>query len=106
MGRIVIAAFRPHLGKDQELVTLVRERLTLLRQLGMATDRPNITMRAQDGTVVDVSEWTDDGAIVRAHKHPDVLALWDRFEACSEYVPLHSIEEAMTPFSTFTVVDA
>ena len=84
MGRIVIAAFRPKPGKEEELLQVMADRLPLLRRLGLATDRVNITMRAADGTILDVSEWVDDAAIDRAHETPEVQALWDRYAACCD----------------------
>ena len=104
MGKIVIAAFKPKPGKDDELKKVMADRLPLLRGLGLATDRINITMRAQDGTIIDVSEWTDNDAIRRAHETPEVLDLWKRFEACSEYVKLESLEEIHQDFATFEAV--
>jgi len=67
MSRTVIAAFKPLAGKEECLAV----RLLVLRRLGLATDRANITMRAADGTVIDVSEWVDDAAIATVHGTPE-----------------------------------
>src|SRR5690242_20437347 len=104
MGRISIAAFRPHPGKEDELKRVIASRLPLLRRLGLATDRTNITMRATDGTLIDVSEWVDDAAIHRAHHTPEVLELWQRFDACCNYVKLDSLAEPHHDFATFDAV--
>jgi hypothetical protein len=104
MGRISIVAFRPQPGKDEELKRVMASRLPLLRRLGLATDRPNITMRATDGTLVDVSEWVDDSAIDRAHHTPEVLELWQRFDACCTYVKLDTLAESHQDFATFDAV--
>ena len=104
MGRIVIAAFKPKPGKEQELLQVMADRLPLLRQLGLATDRQNITMRAANGTVLDVSEWTDEAAIARAHETPEVLELWKRYDACCEYVKLERLDEIHDEFATFESV--
>jgi hypothetical protein len=104
MSRIVIAAFKPLPGKEDELVQCIAVRLPLLRKLGLATDRTNITMRAADGTILDVSEWVDDDAIGAAHQAPEVLELWRRFEACSDYRRLNSLAEAQHDFATFDSV--
>ena len=48
MSRVVIAAFKPLPGKEDELIECLAVRLPLLRNLGLATDRANITMRAAD----------------------------------------------------------
>ena len=105
MGRIVIATLRPKEGKLEELKQVLNDRLPLLRRLGLVTERENITMQALDGTILDVSEWVDDHAIDRAHETPEVLELWERFEACCEYVDLGSLAEVNSPFPTFDAVD-
>lgn len=104
MGRISIVAFRPHPGKDDELKRVLASRLPLLRRLGLSTDRTNITMRATDGTLVDVSEWVDDSAIDRAHHTPEVLELWQRFDACSSYIKLDTLAESHQDFATFDAI--
>jgi len=104
MSRIVIAAFKPLPGKEVELEECLAVRSPLLRRLGLATDRANITMRATDGTILDVSEWVDDAAIAAAHETPEVLELWQRFEACSDYRRLNSLAEAHHDFATFESV--
>ena len=105
MGKVVIAAFSPKAGKEEELKQVIADRLPLLRQLGLATDRVNITMRAANGTILDVSEWVDDKAIERAHETPEVLELWQRFDACSEYVKLESLDDIRQEFATFDAVN-
>lgn len=105
MSRTVIAAFKPLPGKEEELIECLAVRLPLLRRLGLATDRANITMRAADGTILDVSEWVDDAAIATAHEAPEVLDLWQRFEACSDYRRLNSLSEAQHDFATFEAVE-
>jgi hypothetical protein len=104
MSRIVIAAFKPLPGKEDELMQCLAVRLPLLRNLGLATDRTNITMRSADGTILDVSEWVDDAAIASAHQMPEVLDLWTRFESCSDYRRLNSLAEAQHDFATFESV--
>lgn len=105
MGQISIAAFKPKPGKEQDLLRVIADRLPLLRQLGMATDRPHITVRSKDGVIVHISEWTSDEAIEKAHRTPEVLALWDRFAACSQYVPLATLSEVHEDFATFKSID-
>lgn len=105
MGRIVIAAFKPKPGMEGELLHVIADRLPLLRRLGLATDRVNITMRAANGTILDVSEWVDDDAIARAHETPEVLELWERFDACCGYVKLESLDEIGQEFATFDAVE-
>lgn len=104
MPRITIAAFKPKPDHEAELMAVIADRLPLLRRLGLATDRPNITMRAHNGVIVDNSEWASEEAIERAHRTPEVLALWMRFEACCEFVKLDSLQEVHEMFATFEAV--
>lgn len=104
MGRIVVAAFKPKPGCEGELQRVMAERLPLLRRLGLATERAHITMQAADGTWVDVSEWVDSAAIDQAHQNPEVLALWERYARCCDYVQLKDLPESQHDFATFEAV--
>ena len=104
MGRIVIAAFHPKPGRERDLLAVLNTRLPLLRRLGLATNRENVTMRAANGTVLDVSEWVDDSAIERAHSNPEVLQLWKQFDDCCSYVKLDSLLESHDDFATFDAI--
>lgn len=84
MGSLVIACYRPHPGRAEELHALVREHVPALRALGLVTERAPVAMRAADGSVLEVFEWISDEAAQRAHHVPEVRALWKRFESvCS-----------------------
>lgn len=104
MGMISIAAFRPLAGKEEDLQRVIDERLPLLRRLGLATERREVRVRARSGVVVTISEWASQEAIDRAHRTPEVLALWNRFWACAEPVPLAVLEETAELFATFEAI--
>ena len=63
-------------------------------------DRP-IIMRARDGTIIEVSEWKSQEAIDAAHKNPNVLAMWNKFFAMCDCVPLKTLAEAEEMFAGF-----
>ncbi|WP_375383607.1 hypothetical protein [uncultured Sphingomonas sp.] len=100
MGDMVIVAYRPKPGKEDELLALTRDHVPELRRLGLATDRTTLVMRSKDGIIVEVLEWLD-GAINAAHTNPDVLAMWERYGAVCEYVPLHKLPDARDLFAQF-----
>ncbi|MCB9844709.1 MAG: hypothetical protein H6811_01805 [Phycisphaeraceae bacterium] len=104
MGKVSIAAFRPKPGGEAELMRVIDDRLPLLRSLGLATDRPEIRVRSRDGAIISISEWVSEEAIGRAHGTPEVLALWKRFEACADYLPLVQVPEVSDMFPTFEAV--
>ena len=100
-GVIVIVAYRPKPGKEQETLELVRSRVPTLRKEGLVTDRVPTIMRARDGTIIEVSEWKSEDAIDAAHKNPNVLAMWNQFFAICDCVPLNALAEANDLFAGF-----
>lgn len=102
---IVIVAYRPKPGCADALIALARDHVPFLQREGLVTDRVPVLARAADGTVVEVFEWAP-GALDRAHQHPGVLALWQRYGAVCDYVPLNSLAEAGEMFAGFTALDA
>ena len=103
-GVCVIVAYRPKPGKEHELLELVRNRVPTLRKEGLVTDRLPTIMCARDGTIVEVSEWKSREAIDAAHKNPNVLAMWEKFSAVCECVPLKTLPEADDMFAGFEPV--
>jgi hypothetical protein len=69
------------------------------------TDRAPVMMRAKDGTIIEVSEWKSPKAIEEAHQNPRVLAMWDKFFAVCDCVPLKEVAEAETMFAGFEPID-
>lgn len=104
-GVVVVVAYRPKPGKDEELLQLVRSRVPALRKEGLVTDRAPTIMRSRDGTILEVSEWKSREAIDAAHKNPNVLALWEKFFAAGDCVPLNSLPEAVDMFAGFTPLE-
>ena len=86
----VIVAYRPKPGKSAEVLALVRARVPTLRKEGLVTDRMPVLMRSRDGTIIEVSEWKSREAIDAAHKNPNVLAMWEKFFAVCDCVPLNT----------------
>jgi hypothetical protein len=106
MGVIVIACYRPNAGQEAALAALVREHLPILRRQGLVTERLPVTMRAGDGTVLEVFEWKCQAAIDQAHQNPAVQELWGRFAAVADYTTLAALTEASQMFAAFTPLDA
>jgi quinol monooxygenase YgiN len=100
-GIIVIVAYRPKPGREAELLEIVRSRVPTLRKEDLVTDRVPVIMRAKDGTIIEVSEWKSHEAIEEAHQNPRVLAMWDRFFAVCDCMPLNTVPESATMFAGF-----
>ena len=101
---VVIVAYRPKPGKEAELLDLVHNRVPTLRKEGLVTDREPIIARARDGTIIEVSEWKSQQAIDAAHKNANVWAMWEKFFAACEFVPLKDLAEAGEMFAGFAPV--
>lgn len=100
-GIVVIVAYRPKPGGEAGILELVRSRVPILRREGLVTDRVPVIVRAKDGTIIEVSEWKSREAIDEAHKNPRVLAMWDKFFAVCDCVPLKTVPEAEMMFAGF-----
>ena len=103
-GVIVIVAYRPKPGKESETLDLVGSRVPTLRKEALVTERTPIIMRARDSTIIEVSEWKSQEAIDAAHKNPNVLAMWNRFFAVCDCVPLNQLSESAEMFAGFEPV--
>ena len=104
-GVCVIVAYRPKPGREQEILELVRARVPTLDKEGLVTNRVPTIMRAKDGTIIEVSEWKSREAIDAAHKNPNVLAMWEKFFAVCDCVPLNTLAEANEMFAGFEPVE-
>jgi len=104
-GVCVIVAYKPKVGKERELLELVRRRVPTLRKEELVTDRAPILMRTREGTIVEVSEWKSREAIEAAHRNPNVLAMWEQFFALCDCVPLKTLPEAEEMFAGFEPVE-
>ena len=105
MGAVAIACYRPLPGCAEALLELVRGHVPTLRAQDLATDRAPIVMRAADGTVIEVFEWSSEEAAGRAHENPVVQALWRRFAAVCTWVRPAEVAELQQMFPHFHPVD-
>ena len=105
-GVVVIVAYRPKPGKEQELLEMVRNRVPALLKEGLVTDRAPVFVRAKDGTLIEVSEWKSREAIDAAHKNPNVLAMWEKFFAVCDCIPLNTVPECSEMFAGFEPVES
>lgn len=104
MGIHVLAVYVPKPGQQDALEREMAEHVPLLRRLGLATHAPARALRASDGTIVESFEWVDQAAIDAAHEHPDVLAMWGRYDACSTYGTLADLPNASDLFPSFELL--
>jgi quinol monooxygenase YgiN len=105
MGIMVIVAYRPKPGKDAQLLALMRTHVPILREQGLASDRPAYAMRAKDGTIIEVFEWKSQAAIDSAHTNAAVGKMWQSYGEVCDYVPLKDVKEASDMFAGFEPIE-
>jgi hypothetical protein len=101
---IVMAMYKPKAGQDQALRAVMAKHIPALRRRGLITDRPAITVRAEDGTYIEIFEWVSHDAAVAAHRDPEIGKLWDEMGPIAEYPTLASLAEARRQFPHFTPI--
>ena len=104
-AEIVMALYRPKPGKEAEIEVLVNRHVPLLRAEGLATDRPTIVVRSDDGTLIEVFEWDTSESPVPPHQIPAVKEIWDAMEAVADFAALGDLAEGSTPLPSFAPVD-
>ena len=101
MAHTVIAVYRPHEGKGDELVELLKAHLPTLRREGLATAMESVVLRAADGSVLEIFDWVSGDAVEAAHTNAVVQAMWARFATVCDYATLDSLAEAAKVFAHF-----
>lgn len=104
-ARIVFALYRPHAGKDAEMLQAVAKHYPVLRRLELITDRAPVVARASDGSIVEVFEWVSEDAVQKAHEHPEVAAVWELMGKVGSIAALSSLPEVQHPFPHFEPVE-
>jgi hypothetical protein len=77
-----IAHYRVKPGCEDEFLAVVERHEATLRELELVTDRePEVYLGSEKGAegplVIEVFDWVDEDAAMRAHTHPQVSALWE-----------------------------
>jgi|ERR1700733_12143579 hypothetical protein len=103
--KVVFALYRPHAGKDAELLQAVAKHYPVLRKLELITDRAPVVVRAKDGSIVEVFEWVSDEAAEQAHEHPEIAAVWEDMGKVGDVAALSSLPEVHRPFPHFEPVE-
>ncbi len=102
---IVFALYKPHAGKDAEMLTLVKRHYPALRKCELVTDRTPIVSRSENGTIVEVFEWVDEHSHKLAHEHPEIAAIWERMAVIGDMPKLGSLPECAHTFPHFEPVN-
>ena len=103
-AEIVMAVYRPHPGHEEDMAALIDKHVPLLRAEGLATDRPTVVVRAEDGTLIEIFEWDTSDSPIAAHEIPSIQAIWGAMEEIADFVTLADVPESADRFASFTPV--
>jgi uncharacterized protein (DUF1684 family) len=101
---LALAAYRPRPGRENDFLVFLHEELALLRRRGHVTERRAPVVRAPEGELLVVLEWSTDHAVDDAHADPEVLEVWDRKAELVEYIAPAALTGSDTPFARWPVV--
>lgn len=81
--RFVTATYEVDPDRQPGFLTLLRECESAMREQGLITDRPILRMRSlkESDLILEIFEWSDEGAFERAQETPAVLEYWGRYES-------------------------
>lgn len=84
----VICTYRVVAGQEARFVRLLKRHWPTLRRLDVVTKDPPLIFRGHEGArqplFVEIFAWKDRAAFEIAHRHPEVLAIWEPMEALTE----------------------
>jgi quinol monooxygenase YgiN len=84
----VICHYRVKPGAEGNFTALLRKHWPTLRRLGAVTARKSLIYRGADDEgrpmFWEIFEWKSDAAFQKAHRHPEVLAIWEPMDALCE----------------------
>ncbi|MGB8956652.1 MAG: hypothetical protein WCC10_14845 [Tumebacillaceae bacterium] len=99
-----IATYRPHEGKEAAFQTILDNHVPTLRAEGLITDSPNLLLKSENGTLIEIFEWKSVEAKDAAHQNQAVMGLWNQMMEIADFPPLSSLSEAARPFAGFAAV--
>lgn len=104
MGLLTFAMYKPNEGKEAELMEILKKHIPTLSELGLITDRAPVTLRTEEGVIVEVFEWTSQEAVDMAHRHPAIGQLWGAMGPICTFPGLKDLKEAHKPFPAFEII--
>ena len=103
-SKIVIVAYKPKVGMENELKKLTLSHHSKLKEQDLVTDRAPIIMQSKDGTIIEVFEWKSLEAIQQAHTNEAVGQMWVEFSQVCDYVPMGELTESKDLFANFSPI--
>ena len=97
----VIACYRPHAGKEEQLRGWIREHVPALRSESLVSDDAVVLLRADDGSFLEIFSWKSEAAARSAESNEVIQRIWGGMAACADFLRLTDLAEASRPFAHF-----
>ena len=88
----------------EELIKILEGHLPTLREYGLIKNSSAYMLQSDDGTIIEMFEWKDEGAKQAAHEHPAIRTLWGKMQGICDFPSLNDLPESGTRFPNFKVL--
>jgi hypothetical protein len=97
---IAICKYTVKAGKEAEFAKIFAGHYPTMLKLGLVAQEPHLLFRGSDHKTkkplfVEILPWKDEEASGRAHRMPEVMAVWERMGALCESIEFPNL----APFS-------
>jgi hypothetical protein len=96
----MLVSYYPKEGKSKALLLLLKKQWSTLNRMGLVSKMPQTIWRRRQthgaAHIVELFQWTDGRASGRAHRTPEVLAIWNPMTAILESMQLARVEPLAT----------
>jgi len=105
MRPVGVILYRPHKGKEEELLSHLRAAFPMLRRNGFITDTKVIGLKARDGRILVIFEWTSEEAVDLVGEHPEVQEYWIEQDRISTFDRAADLPEFQRTIPVFERVE-
>ena len=103
-AQLTFAMYRPKKGKSAQLKKILKDHVPTLHKLELITKKSSHIVESENGTIIEIFEWTSVKAKDIAHKHPAVRAIWGKMMDICTFPPMEDLPEAKHSFPNFKIL--
>lgn len=105
MRHVGVILYRPHKGKEEELLSHLRAAFPMLRRNGFIAGSKVIGLKSRDGRILVIFEWASAEAIDLVGEHPEVQEYWMEQDKISTFEKAADLPEFQRTVPVFEHVD-
>jgi len=97
----MLVSYYPKEGKERTLLSLLKKQWPTINRMGLVSEMPQTIWRASDKRtgrryLVELFQWKDGRSSGRAHRTPEVMAIWNPMTAILDNMQLARVEQLTT----------